>query len=108
MLRFWSHHLERKLIGQGKGLQRVAPTHSMYVILEQDSPQNPNQDPSPLLGGAKLILNLSSPTDRLGRPRGPGSDPGPADRPTGSVAAGGEIVGSGRADRPTLIGRLAG
>ena len=52
-----------------------------------------------------MIVNLSSPTDRPARPRGPGSDPGPADRPTRSGPAGGEIVRSGVADRPTAPGR---
>ena len=56
-------------------------------------------------GGAKLILHLSSPTDRPARPRGPGSDPGPADRPTRSGPAGGDTGGSGVADRPTVPGR---
>ena len=36
----------------------------------------------PPQGGAKLIYNLSSPTDRPGRPLESGSDPDPADRPT--------------------------
>ena len=58
-----------------------------------------------LLGGAKLILHLSSPTDRPARPRGPGSDPGPADRPTRSGPADGDTGGSGVADRPTVPGR---
>ena len=52
-----------------------------------------------------MILHLSSPTDRPARPRGPGSDPGPADRPTRSGPADGDTGGSGVADRPTVPGR---
>ena len=52
-----------------------------------------------------MISHLSSPTDRPARPRGPGSDPGPADRPTRSGPADGDTGGSGVADRPTVPGR---
>ena len=56
-------------------------------------------------GGAKLILHLTSPTDRPGCAREPGFDPVRSDRPTRSGPLGGGDVGPGRADRPT---RLAG
>ena len=53
-------------------------------------------------GGAKLILDCSSPTDRPDPPRGAGSDPGPPDRPTRSETARERFRASARADRPTL------
>ena len=56
------------------------------------------------LGGAKLIVNLTSPTDRPGRPREPGSDPVCSDRPTRSEPCGGGDAGPELADRPTRFG----
>ena len=47
------------------------------------------------LGGAKLIVFSASPTDRPARPHERDPDPGPADRPTRSGPAGGEVVRSG-------------
>ena len=54
------------------------------------------------MGGAKLIFDSSSATDRPPTPPEAESDSGPADRPTCRRAQRGEAQGSGAPDRPTL------
>ena len=78
----------------------------LRVSYENNSPSSNSAKQSKydclFLGGAKLILHLSSPTDRPRCPREAHPRSGAADRPTLPRAARRSAVGPGVPDRPTL------
>ena len=82
----------------------------MSAILRSGCARNAsmaNGDETMTCPRARLILLCASPTDRPGRPREPGSDPGWSDRPTLCRAQRGaknRPIGSGPSDRPTPDG----